>query len=91
MTEEKKRRLITALKVGAVVLLVFLIAILTYQTVKKISYNKRIKNLEAEITRYERLIEEGKSEYELRELKEWIEAEARELGYVFKNADEELG
>lgn len=90
MTEEKKKRLINALIVGAVVFLVaILIPILTYQTVTRIKLNRRIEFLESEIARYEQLIKEGQDEYALRELREWIEAEARELGYDY-STDKEL-
>lgn len=45
----------------------------------------RIKELEEKIAEYERLISEGEDTLEVRNLKWWIEREARELGYVYKD------
>ncbi|MBE7062002.1 MAG: hypothetical protein E7382_05650 [Clostridiales bacterium] len=45
----------------------------------------RIEHLEAEIKRYEQMIAEGEDQIAIRELEEWIEIEARELGYVWES------
>ena len=85
MTEEKAKRLIIAGTVGAVLLAVILLVVMLYQIIFIGVERGRIKELEEKIAEYERLISEGEDTLEVRNLKWWIEREARELGYVYKD------
>lgn len=90
MTEEKRKRLVVAGTVGAVLLVVILMFVMVFQLIslqiRKNAYNE----LQAEIARYEQLIENGQDTLEARSKKNWIERRARELGYVYPS-DVELG
>ena len=85
MTEEKTKRLIVAGTVGAVLLAVILLMVMVYQLICIGVEKGRIQELEAKIAEYNRLIESGEETIEVRNLKWWIEREARELGYVYKD------
>ena len=43
----------------------------------------RIKHLKEQIKQYELLIEDGEDTIEVRQMREWIEREARKLGYKY--------
>ena len=90
MTNDKRKRLKSAVIVGAVLFLIIIMSIVIYQCVSISARKKRVEFLEAEIQRYYQLIEQGEETIELRSLREWIEVEARELGYIW-DTDKELG
>ena len=83
MTETKAKRLIVASTVGAVLLLFILVSIMVYQMITINVKKNRIEYLESQIAKYERLTEEGEQTYQTRSMREWIEREARKLGYKY--------
>ena len=87
MTESKAKRLIVAGTVGAVLLVVILVSVMIYQLISISVYQKRIRNYDAKIAEYERLIEEGEDTKETYQLRWWIEREARRLGLVYEGDD----
>ena len=83
MTEEKAKKMIVATTVGAVLLLVTLLAIMVYLIISiKVKENK-IEYLQTQIERYELLKNKGEETLEIRSMREWIEKEARKLGYTY--------
>lgn len=82
ISEEKQKRLIVAATVGAVMLFVILLCVMTWGMARSLTYKRDIKNLEKAIAEYEMLIAEGKDTIEARKSAIWIEREARRLGYV---------
>lgn len=83
MTNEKTKKMIVAGTVGAVLLLVTLLAIMIYQMVA-------IQKKKADIARWEKatielqqLIEDGEKTVEIRSMRDWIEREARRLNLVY--------
>ena len=83
MTEEKAKRLIVSSTVGAVLLLFILVAIMVYQMITIQVKKNRIDYLESQIAKYEMLTQEGEQTLETRSMREWIEREARKLGYRY--------
>ena len=83
MTETKAKKMIVATTVGAVLLLVILLSIMVYQMVSIKTEEKRIAHLKDQIKQYELLIEMGEETIETRQMREWIEREARKLGYNY--------
>lgn len=83
MTEEKAKKVIVATTVGAILLLFILISIMVYQMISIKVEKNRIKYLEDQILKYEALIDSGEETIEIRKMKEWIEREARKLGYSY--------
>ncbi len=81
MTESKFKRIVSAITVGAVLLLVILLSVLVYQLISIGVRNRQIDEINAEIAVYERMIEDGEDENEIRKQRWWIERRARELGY----------
>ena len=82
MTEEKAKKLVIASTVGAVLLVVILIAVMVYQLIAIGVETKRKNEYESAIAEYNRLIEEGEDLLVLRSKKAWIVRRARELGYI---------
>ena len=83
MSENKVIRLIIAATVGAVMLLVILLSIMVYQMVAINTKQKDLEALNAKINEYKLLIEQGEDTIEVRSTYQWIEREARKLGYMF--------
>ena len=83
MTESKAKRLIVASTVGAVLLLFILVSIMVYQMITINVKENRIEYLESQIAKYEMLTEEGEQTYQTRSMREWIEREARKLGWRY--------
>lgn len=83
MTETKAKRVIVASTVGAVLLLFILVTIMVYQMVSIGVKKNRIEYLESQIAKYEMLTEQGLQTIETRSMREWIEREARKLGYRY--------
>ena len=83
MTEAKAKKMIVATTVGAVLLLVILVSIMVYQMISIKTEQTRIAHLKDQIKKYERLIETGEETIEIRQMREWIEREARKLGYSY--------
>lgn len=83
--EQKFKRRIVAVTVGAVLLLSFLLILMVYQLIKISVERGRVAALEAAIAEYNQMIAEDEETIELRRQREWIVTRARELGYVFEN------
>ena len=81
MTETKLKKVISAVTVGAVMLLVILSAVLVYQLVSIKVKRNQIAELENRIAYYNQLTEEERLENQYRYELDWIENRARELGY----------
>lgn len=82
MTEAKAKKLIVASTVGAILLIVILIAVMVYQLIAIGVENRKKAEYESAIAEYNRLIEEGEDILVLRSKKAWISRRARELGYI---------
>lgn len=83
MTQEKMRKVITAGAVAATLLLVFLLFYLVYQGIASAVYDKRINQMEQEISRLEEEFAENTKSAEWLE-KDWVkELLAQQYGYVF--------
>ena len=85
MTEEKAKKVIVATTVGAVLLLVILLAIMAYQMISIRVKENRIADLKEQKAIYEQLIAQGEETIEVRSMREWIEREARKLGLSYKD------
>ena len=83
MTETKAKKMIIATTVGAVLLLVILLSIMVYQMISIKVEENRIAHLKEQIKQYEVLIANGEETIEVRQMREWIEREARKLGYNY--------
>ena len=88
MTETKAKRLIVASTVGAVLLLFILVAIMVYQMISIQVKKNRIEYLEGQIAKYDILKAKGEETIEIRSMREWIEREARKLGYSYSSDGE---
>ncbi len=62
MTQDKMRRMITAIASAATVLLVFLLGYLIYQWVTIGNYNKKIEKCEKEIAELEQQLEDAEND-----------------------------
>ena len=80
MTEDKKKRLIVACTVGAVLLAVILLAVMCYQIIAISVQKKRQAEYDEQIAYYRTLNKEGEDELEVRRSYRWIVQRARELG-----------
>ncbi len=83
MNEEKTKRVIVATTVGAVLLLVVLLAVMVFQLISISVQRKREKRLDEQIAIYKELKETNENALEERSAYWWIVQRARELGYYF--------
>ena len=83
MNEEKFKRKVVAITVGAVLLIVILLSVLVFQLVSIGVEVKKQKELDAAIAEYNLLKEEAGKELEAYDSYWWIVQRARELGYSF--------
>ena len=88
MTEEKKKRVLSAVLSGMIMLITTLVVIITYQLIGIFSRKNEIARLDAEIVALQAQIEATESEIESWELDWKIIQRARELGMYFENEDE---
>lgn len=56
---------------------------MTYQMIAIKNKKDDIKKLEQDIVKLEQMVKEGKDTIEIRSMREWIEREARRLGYTY--------
>ena len=77
---DRLRRRITAVVVAATLLIVTLLGVIVYQIVTITVKNNRIKKLEADIARYEKIIADGELDLEYYESQEGLENAARKYG-----------
>ena len=80
MSEQKKKRVLSASISGAIMLLCILVAIIVYQMVAILQKHNEIKRLDAEIYQIQQNIETTRSEIESWGFAWKIEERARELG-----------
>ena len=85
MTEEKLKRLIVAITVGAVLLIVILSSVMLFGIIKISKEKRAVQELEREIARYEQMIADGENDYDIRSTELWIVRRAWELGYTLKD------
>lgn len=83
MTEEKFKRTVVAVTVGAVLLVAVLVCVMVYQLIAIGVHKNKIASLNAEIERYKLLRDNEEKSIEARSSYWWIVQRARELGYVF--------
>lgn len=83
MTQEKQKKLIVSVTVGAIILLLVLVAMLTVILVKKSNMQKDIQILESKCDELQQLIDENAEIGKIMETKAWIEQYAREHGYYY--------
>lgn len=83
MNEGKLKRVIIATTVGAVLLLVILIAVMVFQLISIGVHKKKEAELNAQIAIYKELKETSEDALEERSAYWWIVQRARELGYYF--------
>ncbi len=83
MNESKLKRIIVATTVGAVMLLVMLLSIMVFQLISIQVKNNEIAYLKEQIALYEQMTIDGEETIEARSTREWIEREARRLGYNY--------
>ncbi len=85
MDEARFKRLVTAITVGAVLLLVVLLTVMVYQLISMKVKQNEIDALDTKIASYEKMIQDGEDEYSVRKSRWFLEREARKLGYVYKD------
>ncbi len=83
MTESKFKRVISAVTVGAVLLLVMLLSVMVYQLFSIKVETRKKQEYEEAIAYYNQLIEEGNDTLEVVQQRWWIERRARELGLIY--------
>ena len=88
MSEEKKRRVVSATVSGAIMLLFILVTILVYQIVGIYVRKNRIQTLDNEIATLEQEILDTESSIEEWSQRWKIEQRARELGLIYEEDDE---
>ena len=88
MSEEKKRRVLSAVVSGGIMLLVILVTILVYQLVGIYVRKNRINALDAEIAALHAQIETTEDSIEEWSQRWKIEQRARELGLIYENDEE---
>lgn len=83
MKEEKLKRLITAAVATAVVLLILLICIMSYQLISIAGANSKKKKLERQIDELQQQIDDTEENIDLYSQYWFIEQKAREYGMTF--------
>ncbi len=85
MTEDKMRRMVTGIVVGATALIVVLLAVLIWQIVTMSVQKNRMDALAAEEARLEQQIEKGADKVETYKSKEGMTILAWQNGFVSSN------
>lgn len=81
MSEEKFKRVVVAITVGAVLLFTILLSIMVFQIVSIFCERSEIKDLKKDIEIYKELIQDEEKKLQAVSLKEYIINEAKKLGY----------
>lgn len=63
--------------------MVILVMVMIYQLISIKVHQDKIAHLEEQIEIYNQLVAEGEETVEKRSMREWIEREARKLGYTY--------
>ena len=87
MSEDKKKRVFSAVLSGLIMMATILIAIVTYQFIGIITRKNQIEKLDAEILALKAQIEQTESEIESWSLEWKIIERARELGMYFEDEE----
>ncbi len=87
MTQEKMRKMITAIVVAATLLLVILLSVLIYQWIKIGVYNKRIEKVKGDIAYYEQLNEKAENDLDYYTSDFYKQLGAYELGFINGQGD----
>ena len=82
MTQDKMRKMITAIVVAATLFFVILFSVLMYQWIKIGVYNKRIEKVKGDIAYYEQSIENAENDLQWYTSEQYKELEAYELGFI---------
>ena len=85
MTQEKMRKLVTAIVSACTILLTLLVGYLAYQWITIAVYNQKEKKLKAEIAAYEQILAQDEKDLEYYESDLYKEWEAMKLGFVQGN------
>ena len=85
MTQEKMRKLVTAIVSACTILLTLLAGYLAYQWITIAVYNQKEKKLKAEIAAYEQILAQDEKDLEYYESDLYKEWEAMKLGFVKGN------
>ena len=83
MDEGRKLQRRNAYIVGAILLVLILLAVLIYQIVAICVKNAEYDELIERVEYYKQLKAEGDDEIKIRETYDWIAERAKELGYIF--------
>lgn len=83
MNEQKRNRMAAAITVNGILLIVILVAVVIYQLAAMSLAKSRRSRLEAELVRYEQLIEQGQGDLEYLQTEQGILDILFEMGYVF--------
>lgn len=84
MTQDKQKKLIMAITVGAVTLLFVLAITLTIILVKRGQLQRDIDLLEGKCAELQQMIDNNADIADIRSTREWIERYAREHGYMYE-------
>ena len=82
MTQEKMRKLITAIVAGATLLLVILLSVLIYQWIKIAVLNNRIERVKADNAEYKQELATGENDLEYYQSDFYKQLEAFKLGLI---------
>lgn len=82
LSEEKSRRIAVAITVAGVLLIIALTVILVVQFVRMGVKQSKLDELKDATSRYEQLVEEGRSDLEYYEGEEWLYFQALKQGWV---------
>ena len=79
--DEKFKKRVVAISIGAVLLFVILFSVMVYGLIKVLVTKRENTNLEDQIAYYRSLTEEERQKAYACELEDYIRQEARKLGY----------
>lgn len=82
MTQDKMRKMITAIVAAATVLLVLLLSVLIYQWIKIAVLNNRIERVKAENAEYKQELAAGENDLEYYQSDFYKQLEAFKLGLI---------
>ena len=85
MTQDKMRKLVTAIVSACTILFTLLACYLAYQWITIAVYNQKEKKLKADIAAYEQILEQDQKDLEYYESDLYKEWEAMKLGFVQEN------
>ena len=87
MNEQKRNRIAAAITVNVILLIVVLVAVIIYQLVYMSIVSSKKKQIEAEIARYQALIESGEMDLETLQSDQYLLELALKYGFYFPDGD----